>query len=165
MVMDGVHVLLALALVLALFRSRRVDPYLVAVLAAAAPDVDKFVLDPLVRLGYVHGAVWAHRGVTHSLFFGVALVWALSYVGPWRAAAVGFFSHLSFDFLTGGVLLFAPFDPTLYGTSYSWLLANILVTTVSVAVLLAGLVRWQYDLLAPSAVPSRQVVRDRFWPR
>jgi inner membrane protein len=161
MVMDGVHVLTALALVALLFDARRPEPYLVAVLAAAVPDVDKFVFDPLVRLDYVQGAVWAHRGVTHSLLFGLLLVLALSYLGPWRAAAVGFGSHVAFDFLTGGVLLFAPFDPTLYGLSYSWLLANILVTTAAVAVLVAALVRWRYDPAAPAAVPSREAVRER----
>lgn len=146
MVMDGVHILLALSLVWVLFRARRVEPYLVAVLAAAVPDADKFVFDPLVRLDYVHGAVWAHRGVTHSLLFGVLLVAFLSLFGPWRAAAVGFVSHVSFDFLTGGIRLFAPFDAGVYGLSYNWLLTNVVTSVVAVTVLFLGLVQMRYGL-------------------
>jgi inner membrane protein len=139
MVADGAHILLSLSLVLVLFRARRAEPYLVAVLAAAIPDSDKFVFDPLVRMGVVDGVVWTHRGLTHSLLFGVLLVLALSLIGPWRAAAVGFVSHVTFDFLTGGVRLFAPFDTGLYGLEFDWLLVNILTMAASVTVLFGGL--------------------------
>lgn len=144
MVADGAHLLLSLALVLLLFRARRAEPYLVAVLAAAIPDSDKFVFDPLVQLGYVDGAIWTHRGLTHSLVFGVLLILVLSLLGPWRAAAVGFFSHISFDLLTGGVRLFAPFDPGLYGLQLSWLLLNIMTMVFSVTVILAALVHLRH---------------------
>jgi inner membrane protein len=139
MVADGAHILLGLALVLVLFRARRAEPYLVAVLAAAIPDSDKFVFDPLVRLGLVDGILWTHRGLTHSLLFGLLLIAVLSLIGPWRAAAVGFVSHVTFDFLTGGVRLFAPFDTGLYGLEFDWLLVNVLTMAVSVTVLFGGL--------------------------
>lgn len=139
MVADGAHVLASLALVLVLFRARRVEPYLVAVLAAAIPDSDKFVFGPLVRLGYLDGAVWTHRGLTHSLLFGVVLVLVLSQLGPWRAAALGFVSHITFDFLTGGVRLLVPFHPGLFGFEFSWVLLNVATMTLSVATIIAGL--------------------------
>lgn len=139
MVADGAHLLLSLSLVLVLFRARRAEPYLVAVLAAAIPDVDKFVFDPLVRMGFVDGVLWTHRGLTHSLLFGVLLVLALSAIGPWRPAAVGFGSHVLFDFLTGGVRLFAPLDAGLYGLEFDWILTNIVTMVFSVTVILGGL--------------------------
>ena len=139
MVADGAHLLLSLSLVLVLFRARRAEPYLVAVLAAAIPDSDKFVFDPLVRMGYLDGILWTHRGLTHSLLFGVLLVLALSAIGPWRAAAVGFGSHILFDFLSGGVRLFAPIDTGLYGLELDWLLLNIVTMLFSVTVILGGL--------------------------
>ncbi|MFW5948856.1 MAG: metal-dependent hydrolase [Halolamina sp.] len=139
MVADGSHLLLSLALVLVLFRARRAEPYLVAVLAAAIPDSDKFVFDPLVRMGFVDGVVWTHRGLTHSLLFGVGLVLLLSLVGPWRAAAVGYVSHITFDFLSGGVRLFAPLHPQLYGIELNWILLNVATMVFSVSVILGGL--------------------------
>ena len=139
MVADGAHLLLSLSLVLVLCRARRAEPYLVAVLAAAIPDSDKFVFDPLVRMGYLDGILWTHRGLTHSLLFGVLLVLALSAIGPWRAAAVGFGSHILFDFLSGGVRLFAPIDTGLYGLELDWLLLNIVTMLFSVTVILGGL--------------------------
>lgn len=144
MVADGAHVLASLALVLVVFRARRVEPYLVAVLAAAIPDSDKFVFGPLVRLGYLDGAVWTHRGLTHSLLFGVVLVLVLSQLGPWRAAALGFFSHVTFDFITGGVRLFVPFHPGLFGFELSWVLLNVATMTLSVAGIIGGLFYRRY---------------------
>ncbi len=139
MVADGAHLLLSLSLVMVLFRARRAEPYLVAVLAAAIPDADKFVFDPLVRMGFVDGVLWTHRGLTHSLLFGLLLVLALSVVGPWHPAAVGFGSHVLFDFLTGGVRLFAPLDTGLYGLEFDWILTNIVTMVFSVTVILGGL--------------------------
>lgn len=145
MVADGVHILLSLALTLILFRSRRSEPYLVTALAAAVPDIDIVVFRPLIELGYVEGVLWAHRGVTHSVVAGVVVIGLLSLVGPWRAAAVGFGSHIGFDLLSGGVRLFAPVDHTLYGTSVDWLLLNLLTSVFAVTVILGGLFGMKYD--------------------
>lgn len=145
MVADGVHILFSLALVRVLFRSRRPEPYLVAALAATFPDVDIYLFTPLIRLGYVDGVVWVHRGVTHSLLAGVLVTLALSRFGPWQAAAAGFYSHVAFDLLTGGVRLFAPVDPALYGFSLSWLLLNVLTSALAVSAILGGLYRMSYE--------------------
>lgn len=138
MVADGVHVLVALALVVVVLRERRPEAYLVGALAAAFPDIDVYVLPALVDLGYVHGPVWGHRGVTHSLLAGAVVTLALSRFGPWRAAAIGFFSHLAFDAVTGGVYLLAPATSVRYGISGGWLLLNMLASVASVAAILAG---------------------------
>ncbi len=161
MVANGVHILISLALVVLLFRSGRPEPYLVAALAAAIPDIDTFVFRPLVELGYVEGTLWMHRGLTHSLLAGIALTVLLAAFGPWRAAAVGFGSHVLLDFLSGGVRPFAPFDPTLYGVSADWLLLNMLISIIAVTVLLGGLLGMKYDLgqqavsRAPETTPER----------
>lgn len=139
MVADGAHILLGLAFAMLVFRTRRAEPYLVAALAAAIPDADKFVFTPLLRLGYVDGFVWIHRGITHSLLFGVVLILVLSMVGPWRAAVVGFVSHVIFDFLTGGVQLFAPFSDRFFGIDLSWTLMNVVSMVFAVTVLMGGL--------------------------
>jgi len=139
MVADGAHLLLSLSLVALVFRTRRAEPYLVAVLAAAIPDSDKFVFDPLVRMGYLDGLIWTHRGLTHSLLFAVLLVSVLSLVGPWRAAVVGIVSHLTFDFLSGGVRLFVPFDPRLYGLQFDWILMNVVTMVASVTTIFGTL--------------------------
>lgn len=138
MVADGVHVLAALASVFLVFRAERPEPYLVGALAAAFPDIDSYLFPTLVDSGVVSGAVWAHRGMTHSLFVGVVVVLALSYFGPARAAALGFLSHVVLDFFTGGVLLFAPLDATRHGVSLGWLLLNALTSIASVTAILAG---------------------------
>ncbi|WP_254765048.1 metal-dependent hydrolase [Natrinema marinum] len=162
MVADGAHILVSLALVLIVFRSRRPEPYLVTALAAAFPDIDIVVFHPLVELGYVDGVLWTHRGLTHSLSAAVVVVVLLSYFGPWRAAAIGYGSHILFDFLTGGVRLFAPFNHVLYGLSFDWLLANLLVSVFSVAVILGGLLGMKYvpEMGLPS--PTAQAVLERF---
>lgn len=138
MVADGVHVLAALALVFSLFRAERPEPYLVAALAAAFPDIDTYLFPTLVDWGYVHGPAWTHRGMTHSLFVGVVVVAALSYFGPWRAAAVGFLSHVVLDVVTGGVYLLAPVTSVRYGTSVGWLLLNAVISVAAVTVILVG---------------------------
>lgn len=144
MVADGAHILLSMALVLLLLRAREPEPYFVAVLTASIPDVDKFVFAPLVEMGYVEGAVWVHRGITHSILFGVLLVAVFSVVGPWRAAVIGVVSHLSLDFLTGGVRLLVPLDSGLYGLNLSWLLANVAAMVAAVVILFAGVVRREF---------------------
>ncbi|QLG48470.1 metal-dependent hydrolase [Natrinema halophilum] len=156
MVADGVHILLSLALVMITFRSRRPEPYFVTALAAAVPDIDVIVFHPLIDLGYVEGALWVHRGLTHSLVGGIVIVGLLSAFGPWRAAAIGFGSHIVLDFMTGGVRLLAPFDAALYGVSYDWMLMNLLTSTFAVTVLLSGMLVAKYEFRAqiPSNPPE-----------
>jgi len=151
MVATGVHILISLALVVLLFRSERPEPYLVTALAAAVPDIDTFVFRPLIELGYLEGALWMHRGLTHSLLAGIAFTILLAAFGPWRAAAIGFGSHILLDSLSGGVRPFAPFDLTLYGVSVDWLLLNMLISIIAVSVTLGGLLGMKYDF-------GRQVV-------
>jgi len=160
MVATGVHILVGLALVVLVVRSRRPEPYLVAALAATVPDSDTFVFQPLVELGYVAGALWSHRGLTHSLLGGIIVVAFLSYFGPRWAAAIGFGSHLFLDSFSGGVQLFAPLDQTLYGLSVDWLLLNSLTSAVAVPMILGGLLALKYDVeyqLPPS--PSKPVLK------
>lgn len=145
MVADGVHILVGLALVLVIFRAERPEPYLMAALAATFPDIDMILFHPLLRLGYVHGPIWMHRGLTHSLLFGAVLIPVLSLFGPWRPAAVGFLSHVFLDSLSGGVRLFAPVDTGLYGLSVSWLELNAATAAVSVTVILVGLLWMKYE--------------------
>ncbi|WP_226479995.1 metal-dependent hydrolase [Natrinema amylolyticum] len=145
MVADGVHILLSLALVLLLFRAERPEPYLVAALAAAFPDIDIVIFPLLADIGYGESLLWSHRALTHSLLVGVVVVGLLSYFGPWRAAAVGFGSHIVMDLLSGGVRLLAPVDDTLYGASFDWLLLNTLTAAVAVTVILGGLLAMKHD--------------------
>ncbi|WP_408960122.1 metal-dependent hydrolase [Natrinema sp. 74] len=162
MVADGVHILLGLALALIVFRSRRPEPYLVTALAAAFPDSDIIIFRPLVELGYVEGVLWAHRGLTHSLPVAVVVVALLSAVGPWRAAAIGYGSHILFDYLTGGVRLFAPFDYALYGQSFDWLLVNLLTSVFAVTVILGGLLGLKYEPKTRLPSPVAQAVLEWF---
>jgi len=139
MVADGVHVLFAPALVMVLLRTDRAEPYLVAVLFAGVPDLDRFLFGSLVAGRYLSGPVWAHRGLTHSLL-AMALFVGIAYlVGEWRAGAIGYGSHLAADFLTGGVRLFVPFDTGTYGLGFDWLLGSALAGAFSSVVLIAGL--------------------------
>lgn len=140
MVATGVHILLGLALVTLVSRSERVEPYLVAALAAAVPDVDTFVFRPLVEFGYVGGVLWSHRALTHSLLAGIVVVALFAFVGPWWAAAIGFGSHIAMDLLSGGVRLFVPVDNALYGVSVDWLLLNMVTSLFAVTVILGGLI-------------------------
>lgn len=162
MVATGVHILLALALVLLVVRSERAEPYLVAALAATVPDADTFVFRPLIELGYVSSVVWTHRGLTHSLLAGFVVVTLLSAFGPWRPAAIGFGSHLVFDMLSGGIRLFAPVDRTLYGISLDWLLLNALTSAFAIVVLLGGLLEMKYDLGRRVPLRSPRSRLDRF---
>lgn len=139
MVADGVHVLFGIALVMVLLRTRRVEPYLIVVLAASLPDLDRYLFVPFLYRGYLVGPLWTHRGITHSLVC-MALFVAVAYaVGHWRAGAVGYGSHLAADYATGGIRLFAPFDDALYGLYLDWMLGNIVVGSFSAIVMLVGL--------------------------
>lgn len=155
MVADGVHILLAIALVYVCFRTTEAGPYLVAALVASVPDVDLFVFQPLIEMGYVEGIVWGHRGVTHSVFAGVLVVALAAAVGPWRPAAIGFGSHVAFDLVTGGVRLFAPLSSEMVGASAGWLLFNLLGSLVAGAVLVAAIVRMDPE-------PTTVVLADSF---
>ncbi|SDE88070.1 metal-dependent hydrolase [Halorientalis regularis] len=160
MVADGAHILLSMALVYLLLRERRPEPYFVAVLAASIPDADKFVFTPLVRLGYLDGVVWFHRGVMHSLLFGAILVAVLSLFGSRRAAIIGVVSHLCLDFLTGGVRLLVPLDNGLYGLEIGWLLTNVAAMVVAATILFAGLVDRRYRSRIRSAL-ARLALREQ----
>lgn len=154
MVATGVHILCSLALVVLVVRSRCAAPYLVAALAAAAPDADTFLFRPLLELGYVDGALWSHRALTHSLLGGVVLIGFLSAVGPWRAAVLGVGSHIALDLVSGGVQLLAPADDAVYGTSLDWLLLNAAVSAVAVTVVLGGLFAMKYGIRRPEPLGS-----------
>ncbi|RDI71704.1 metal-dependent hydrolase [Halopelagius longus] len=162
MVAHGVHVLVGLALAFLCFRAERPEPYLVAALAAAFPDIDSYVFPSLVDWGYVAGSTWAHRGVTHSVFTGVAVVLVLSYFGPWRAAAVGFLSHILLDYVTGGVFLLAPFVTVRHGFSTNWLILNSLTAVFSVTVMLAGA---RYLRVGDGSGPPRSTAAAGFLDR
>jgi inner membrane protein len=140
MVADGVHVLLGPALVMLLFRSGRAEPYLVAMLSAGLPDLDRFLFGPLIDWGYLAGPLWAHRGITHSLLVMALFVGLAHQVDEARAGAIGYGSHLAADFLTGNVRLFAPFDVTAYGLGYDWLLGSAVAGGFSSVVLVVGVV-------------------------
>ena len=157
MVADGVHIMCGLALVLLITRSRDVEPYLVAALAAEVPDVDVFLFHFVVR--DLRGLMWAHRGITHSLAAAAAFVLLASLVAQWRAAAVGYLSHLSLDLLTGGVLLLAPLDTAVYGVSTDWYLLNGVVGFLSVAIIVGGLAYFTYGDRLPVADLDLRSVR------
>lgn len=143
MVADSIHILFGMALVAVLVRARRPEPYLVAALAAALPDIDIFLFEPLVSNGAVSNAVLAHRGFTHSLFAFATFVLAAWAIGQWLPAAIAYGSHLFADSVTGGVMLFAPVSTELYGFSFDWILSNVFVGVASV-LFLAG---WLFVLV------------------
>lgn len=138
MVADGIHVLLGPALVMVLLRSDRAEPYLVAMLLAGVPDLDRYLFSPLITGGYLTGPLWAHRGITHSLLVMALFVYLAYLVGETRAGALGYGSHLAADFLTGSIRLFAPFDVVAYGFGYDWLLGSTVAGVFSGVVLIVG---------------------------
>lgn len=93
-------------------------------LAQSVPDVD------FVTAFFLHGAenVVAHRGITHSILFGIAATFFLTWVVknvihktplPWKAVfllfAINIFAHLLIDsFNAYGVALLMPFSPYRY---------------------------------------------------
>ena len=165
MVADGVHVLLGPALVLVLLRTERVEPYLVAMLFAGLPDIDRYLFSPLIAGGYLTGPLWAHRGITHSLLVMALFVGVAYLMGETRAGAIGYGSHLATDFLTGSIRLFAPFDVVAYGLGYDWLLGSTVAGAFSGVVLIGGVVamahRERVDRLRTAA---RRGIRTLGWP-
>lgn len=140
MVADGVHVLLGPALVMVLLRTERVEPYLVALLFAGVPDLDRYLFGSLLAEGYLWDSILVHRGITHSLLAMALFVGLAHLIGEWRAGAIGYGSHLATDFLTGGIQLFSPFTLQRYGLELNWLLASATTGAVSSAVLVAGVI-------------------------
>lgn len=153
MVADGIHILVAIALVMVLLRTDRAEPYLVGVLAAALPDLDRYLFTPLVYEGYLSGPMWTHRGITHSLF-AFAVLTGLGYaIGYWRPAAIGHGSHLLADFWTGGIRVFAPFDLRIHGLYYDWMLGNVILGSFASIVVVVGLWLLIYEDRPPTPTP------------
>ena len=98
--------------------------WLLAVLCSILPDFDGIGL----KLGVPYGALWGHRGMTHSLLFAViaGIAAAACFPLPWKdkekwKLALLFFiitaSHGVLDALTNGglgVAFFSPFDTHRY---------------------------------------------------
>lgn len=143
MVADGIHVLLGMALVSVVLRARRPEPYIVAALAAALPDIDIFLLDPRLYGDIATSILWAHRGLTHSLLAFVVFVIAAWTVGQWRAAALGYGSHVLADAATGGTMLFVPVSAQRYGFHLDWMLVNVALGILSILLI----VGWLFVLL------------------
>lgn len=139
MVADGIHILLGVALITLFMRTDRVEVYLIGILAAGFPDLDKYLFSPLVYGGYLSGPIWTHRGITHSLVALLLFVGAARLVGLWRPAAIGYGSHLMADICTGAVRLFAPFSIEQYGLYYDWGLGNVVAGTFATVVIFAEL--------------------------
>jgi inner membrane protein len=125
MVADGIHILLAVALFAFLSRTDSVEAYLVVIVASGLPDLDRYMFTPFIYSGYLSGPMWTHRGITHSLFALLLFVGAGHLLGHWRAAAVGYGSHLAADFLTGGIRLFSPLTISYHGLYYDWMVGNV----------------------------------------
>jgi len=117
------HPIVPLGLALALGPSVVPRRLLIAAIAASmVPDADTIGL----RLGVDYGALWGHRGMTHSLSFAAALgalgALAAPALGAKRliACALIFLSAASHGLLdsltTGGlgIAFFSPFDRTRY---------------------------------------------------
>ena len=139
MVADGVHIMLAVALVVLVVRTDRAEPYLVAIVTAGVPDLDWFLFTYFAETGYLTGQLWTHRGITHSLFALLLCVGVGYRFGFWRPAALGYGSHLVADFLTGEIQLLAPFSTELYGMYYDWVLGSLLAGAFALLVIVLGL--------------------------
>ncbi len=133
MVADSVHILVGVALVALVRRTDDAVPYLVAALAAAVPDADVFLFTFVVR--GPSAPLFAHRGITHSLFAAAVVVALFAPLGQWRVAALGYGSHLLFDCLTGEAMVLAPVVVETYGVALGWYLVNALVGGLSIAVI------------------------------
>jgi inner membrane protein len=146
MVADGIHILLAIALFALVSRTDRVEAYLVVVIMAGLPDLDRYLFTPFIYSGYISGPIWTHRGITHSIFALLLFVSVAHLIGHWRAAVVGYGSHLAADFMTGGIRLFSPLTIRQHGLYYDWMLGNVIAGTFA-ALVIAGelLVRTRVD--------------------
>lgn len=134
---DAVHILFALALTAVLLGATERTPYFVAVVGVSFPMSDHFLLTPLVNLGYLHGPIWTHRSITHSLLAGIIFVTIAWYIGHAAAGAIGYGAHLLPDVVLGGAKLFLPVDATVYGGMWlPWLPTNTVVGLLSGLVLL-----------------------------
>ena len=138
MVADSVHILVGVALVALVNRTDDAVPYLVAALAAAVPDVDMFLFTFVFR--GASAPVFAHRGITHSLLAAAVVVALFAPLGQWRAAALGYGSHLVADYLTGRVMLLAPATTDTYGAAFGWYSMSALLGGVSIVVVLVAAV-------------------------
>lgn len=160
MVADSIHILFGMALVAVIMRTRRPEPYIVAALAAALPDIDIFLLEPLLHHDIVSSIFWAHRGLTHSIVALAVFVLAAWLVGQWRPAAIGYGSHLVADAVTGGAMLFAPFSAQQYGFQFDWMIGNVAVGLASILLL----VGWVFVLLGErpdSPIPESAFLQRR----
>ena len=138
MVADSVHILVGVALVVVVNRTDDAVPYLVAALAAAVPDIDVFLFTFV--LPGASAPVFAHRGITHSLLAAAVVVALFAPLGQWRAAALGYGSHLAADCLTGRVMLLAPATTDAYGVAFGWYAATALLGAVAIAVVFVAVV-------------------------
>lgn len=160
MVADGIHILLAVALFALVSRTDRVEAYLVVVIAAGLPDLDRYLFTPFIYSGYISGPIWTHRGITHSLFALLLFVSVAHLIGHWRAAVIGYGSHLVADYVTGGIRLFSPFTIRQHGLYFDWMLGNIVVGTFAALVIVGELIvrtraeRIDADSRDSSAPPS-----------
>lgn len=161
MVADSIHILFGIALVAVSFQSRRPEPYLVAALAAALPDIDIFLFEPLVTNDVVTSTALTHRGFTHSIAALVVFVLLAWTVGQWLPAAIAYGSHIFADFVTGRVMLFAPVSAQTYGLSYNWLLSSVAVGVVSVVLLTAWLLVLTGDRSEASIPDPVRTLRQR----
>jgi inner membrane protein len=96
------------------------------VTSSILPDVDSIGF----HAGVPYGALWGHRGMTHSLLFaaivaaGLTLVFRRTFPSAWKLGALLFaviVSHGILDAMTNGglgVAFFAPFDTQRY--FFSW---------------------------------------------
>lgn len=170
MVADGIHILLAVALFALVSRTDRVEAYLVVVVAAGLPDLDRYLFTPFIYSGYISGPIWTHRGITHSLFALLLFVGASHLIGHWRAGAVGYGSHLIADFLTGSIRLFSPVTIRQHGLYFDWMLGNVVAGTFAALVIARELiVRTRAERVdsdgrdrRDSSVPSLDEVRRWF---
>ena len=138
MVADSVHILVGVALVALVNRTDDAVPYLVAALTAAVPDVDLFLFT-FVFPG-ASAPVFAHRGITHSLLVAAVAVALFAPLGEWRAAALGYGSHLVADYFTGRVMLLAPVSTDTYGVAFGWYSLSALLGGVAIAVVFGAVV-------------------------
>ena len=138
MVADSVHILVGVALVALVNRTDDAVPYLVAALTAAVPDVDLFLFTFV--LPEASAPVFAHRGITHSLLVAVVVVTLFAPLGEWRAAALGYGSHLVADYLTGQVMLLAPASTDTYGVAFGWYTLSAVLGGAAIAVVLVTVV-------------------------